>query len=118
MDGLRDNDARFEIEYNKEPEDIDEAVYHAVNFMQTKHRSASEAPTDRKFKRYARRMSEDSERLGDEQVSDADVGNDRALRVPVKAEQVQKKKSFKQSTKTDQSETTPETQSESMKVLT
>ena len=118
MDGLRDNDARFEIEYNKEPEDIDEAVYHAVNFMQTKHRSASEAPTDRKFKRYARRMSEDSERLGDEQVSDADVENDRALRVPVKAEQVQKKKSFKQSTKTDQSKTTPETQSESMKVLT
>ena len=118
LDGLRDNDARFEIEYNKEPEDIDEAVYHAVNFMQTKHRSASEAPTDRKFKRYARRMSEDSESSGDEQVSDAEVENDHALRVPVKAEQVQKKKSFRPSTKTDQSETTPETQSESMKVLT
>ena len=59
-------------------------------------------------------MSEDSESLGDEQVSDANVDHDHALRVPVKAEQVQKKKSFKQSTKTDQSETAPE----SMKVLT
>ena len=39
FDGLRDSDARFEIEYNKEPEDIDEAMYHAVNFVQTKHRS-------------------------------------------------------------------------------
>ena len=104
MDGLRDNDARFEIQYNKEPEDIDEAVYQAVNFMQTKHRSVSEAPN--------------SKSSGDEQVSDADVENDRALSVPVKAEQVQKKKSFKQSTKTDQSETIHETQSESMKVLT
>ena len=78
----------------------------------------SEAPTDWKFKRYARRMSEDSESLGDEQVSDADVENDLALRVPVKAERVQKKTCFRQSTKIDQSETTPETQSESMKVLT
>ena len=39
LDGLRDNDTRFEIEYNKEPEDIDEAVYHAVNFIQTRRRS-------------------------------------------------------------------------------
>ena len=52
-----------------------------------------------------------------EQVSDVNVENDHALRVPVKANQVQKKKSFRQSTKADQSETTPEAQSESMKVL-
>ena len=58
--------------------------------MQTKHRCVSQAPTDRKFKRYARRMSEDSESLGDEQVSDVNVENDHALRVPVKANQVQK----------------------------
>ena len=42
LDGLRDSDARFEIEYNKEPEDIDEAVYHTVNFVQTKHRGSTE----------------------------------------------------------------------------
>ena len=36
LDGLKDNDARFEIEYNKEPEYIDQAVYHAVNFLQTR----------------------------------------------------------------------------------
>ena len=35
LDGLRDSDARFEVEYNKEPENIDETVYHAVNFAQT-----------------------------------------------------------------------------------
>ena len=28
LDGLRDSDARFEVEYNKEPENIDEAVFH------------------------------------------------------------------------------------------
>ena len=27
LDGMRDNEARFEIEYHKEPDDIDEAVY-------------------------------------------------------------------------------------------
>ena len=33
LDGMRDSEARFEIEYHKEPVDIDEAVYHAVNFI-------------------------------------------------------------------------------------
>ena len=36
LDGMRDNEARFEIEYHKEPDDIDEAVYHAVNFIHTR----------------------------------------------------------------------------------
>ena len=31
LDGLKDHEARFEVEYHKEPEDIDEAVYHVVN---------------------------------------------------------------------------------------
>lgn len=57
IDGLRDNDARFEIEYNKEPEDIDEAVYHAVNFLQTKRRSNPDAFLDKKFKRFAGRAA-------------------------------------------------------------
>ena len=35
LDGLRDSDARFEVEHNKEPENIDEAAYHVVNFVQT-----------------------------------------------------------------------------------
>ena len=60
LDGLRDNDARFEIEYNKEPEDIDEAVYHAVNFLQTRRRSNPDAFADKKFKKFARRATDES----------------------------------------------------------
>ena len=33
LDGMQDNEAFFEIYYHKEPDDIDEAVYHAVNFI-------------------------------------------------------------------------------------
>ena len=36
LDGLRDEDARFEIEFHKEPETIDEAMFHTVNFVQTR----------------------------------------------------------------------------------
>jgi hypothetical protein len=34
---LRDDEIRFEIEFHKEPETIDEAVYHVVNFIQTRN---------------------------------------------------------------------------------
>ena len=54
---MRDAGARFEIEYNKEPEDIDEAVYHVVNFVQTRHRSSTDVVSDRRNKKYARRMT-------------------------------------------------------------
>ena len=37
LDGLRDDDVRFEVEYHKEPETIDEAVFHVVNFIQTRN---------------------------------------------------------------------------------
>ena len=56
LDGLRDSEARFEIEYNKEPDDIDEAVYHAVNFIQTRRRSSDDSYQDKKAKRYASRQ--------------------------------------------------------------
>ena len=59
LDGLRDNDARFEIEYNKEPEDIDEAVYQSVNFIQTR-RSNPDTFMEKKFKKFARRAKEDN----------------------------------------------------------
>ena len=59
LDGLRDNDARFEIEYNKEPEDIDKTVYHAVNFIQTRRRSNPDTFMEKKFKEFARRATEE-----------------------------------------------------------
>ena len=48
---LHDSDAQFEVKYTKEPENIDEAMYHVVNFVQTKHRGIQEGHTDRKFKK-------------------------------------------------------------------
>ncbi|MEW8547165.1 MAG: hypothetical protein AB2693_26945, partial [Candidatus Thiodiazotropha sp.] len=57
LDGLRDSEARFEIEFHKEPEDIDEAVYHAVNFIQTRRRSSHETYAEKKAKKYARRAN-------------------------------------------------------------
>ena len=36
LDGWKDHEACFEIEFHKEPNDLDEAVYHAINFIQTK----------------------------------------------------------------------------------
>ena len=39
LDGLMDDRARFQVEYVKEPKDIDDAVYEMVNFMETRRRS-------------------------------------------------------------------------------
>ena len=36
LEGLLDNELKFELEFNKEPANIDEAVYYAVNYMQIK----------------------------------------------------------------------------------
>lgn len=34
LDGLLDEDIRFEVEYLKEPENIDKAVFHVLNMIQ------------------------------------------------------------------------------------
>ncbi|KAH3842278.1 hypothetical protein DPMN_115775 [Dreissena polymorpha] len=34
LDGLLDQDARFEVEFNKEPTNIEDAVFYAVSFLQ------------------------------------------------------------------------------------
>ena len=36
-DGLRDDEIRFMVEYSKEPETIDEAVFQVVNLIQTRN---------------------------------------------------------------------------------
>lgn len=55
LDGLRDEEARFEVEFHKEPTAIDEAVFHVVNFIQTKSRNDNE----RRAQRGARRTTDD-----------------------------------------------------------
>jgi hypothetical protein len=54
LDGLLDQDTKFEVEYHKEPKDIDEAVYHVVNLIQTKGGSRH----DRQGRHSARRAYE------------------------------------------------------------
>ena len=82
---MKDNETRFEIEFHKEPDDIDEAVYHAVNFIQTGRRSSVESQGEKRFKRYVRRTSPeyDSQSEG-ETVYETDEEDNRALRVPAK----------------------------------
>ena len=119
LDGLRDEEARFEIEFHKEPEDIDKAVYHAVNYIQSKRRS--ESYLDKKAKKYARRTSEEND-SGDELPEtwyDTD-DHKQAKRVPVTRDENPKKKAqgqrFESKPLTTAQKSTPET--ESMKVLT
>ena len=118
LDGLRDADARFEIEYNKEPEDIDEAVYHAVNFVQTRHRSSTDVVSDRRNKKYARRMNSSSDSSDDNSdlEDDGEMIN-RAYRVPNDTEKGQSRRQKVTEQKKGLSEQTPSSQTESMNVL-
>ena len=42
LDGLLDDTTRCQVEYVKEPHDIDDAVYEVVNFVETRKRSSSD----------------------------------------------------------------------------
>ena len=88
LDVLRDSDAYFEMEYNKEPEDI----HNAVNVMQTKHRGYADWSSDRKFKRYARRSKLEDDSSAGEESQDEGEELDRACRLPAKSDTAQKKK--------------------------
>ncbi len=60
LDGLRDDNASFHVEYIKEPDDIEEAVSEVLNFLETRRRP--EVPGDvKKPKRAARVSAEDSD---------------------------------------------------------
>ena len=45
LDGIQDDATRFQVEYNKEPHDIDEAVFDVINCQETKKRSLTEDKT-------------------------------------------------------------------------
>ena len=119
LDGMRDSEARFEIEYHKEPDDIDEAVYHAVNFIQTRRRSSKVAFGDKKFKKYVRRanLECDSPSESEEQGETVDE-QDRVYRVPASTERPQSKKLSRTGQPTEQAETKVNAPEDSMKVLT
>ena len=55
FDGLYDQKARFQVEYVKEPRDIDEAVYQVIDFQETRnHHLYNEGNGDRRGKKHAR----------------------------------------------------------------
>ena len=45
LDGIQDDATRFQVEYNKEPHDIDEAVFDVINCQETKKRTFTEDKT-------------------------------------------------------------------------
>ena len=45
LDGIQDDATRFQVEYNKEPRDIDEAVFDVINCQETKKRTFTEDKT-------------------------------------------------------------------------
>ena len=100
---MKDHEARFEIEFHKEPDDIDQAVYHAVNFIQTKRRNSSDYYNDRKLKKYARRTGQDSD-FEDSEIEQQEDRDDYeyALRLPTKGETFQKRKPQKVEQRTEQ----------------
>lgn len=92
LNGLKDFDARFEVEYPKEPEDIDGAVYHVVNFIQTRRRNYSDTYADRKSKKFARRASHVSDMDNSQIEHEEDVDECKyIMRLPAQGEAYQKK---------------------------
>ena len=119
LDGMHDSEARFEIEYHKEPIDIDQAVYHAVNFIQTRRRSAYEVSGDRRPKRYARRTSSEYNGMSEEETFvEEEQEEEHAYRVPAKQEASQIKKNLRKDLRTEQTTEQSKAQVDSMKVLT
>ena len=82
LNGLKNEEARFEVEYNKEPTNINEAVFHVVNYIQTR-KSTHDTYSDKKYKKYVRRTSVESS-----EDEDSTVENDyeHAYRLNLKPE--------------------------------
>jgi len=76
LDGLREENTRFYVEYVKEPADIDEAVSEVINFMETKRRPDEENIEGRKRSRNYRLQMDEGNSSSDEA---------RISRVPEKA---------------------------------
>ena len=117
LDGMRDNEARFKIEYHKEPDDIDEAVYHAVNFIHTRRRNFHESH-EKRFKKYARRTSLEYDGSSDEEETyETAVEDNRALRIPAKTGKPPLKKPNRTSQQVEQTDSNATCQNDSTKVL-
>ena len=88
LSGLQDEAARFHIEFIKDPEDIDHAVFETVNFLETRRRQPRK-DLDGKSRRPTRMVKYDEMRdemvqPSDDDYVDDDSGDDRIARAPVR----------------------------------
>lgn len=63
----------LKLNIKQEPKDIDETVYHEVNFVQTKYRGPTDGSSGRKFKRYVRKSRLGKDSSGDESHNESEV---------------------------------------------
>ena len=69
LDGLKDADAAFQVEYIKEPIDIDEAVYEVVNYIESHQKDGRESGEQRRGRKAARVVRENSDRDEEDRVA-------------------------------------------------
>ncbi|KAH3782985.1 hypothetical protein DPMN_160911 [Dreissena polymorpha] len=84
------------IEFIKEPEDIDEAVYHVVNYIQTRNRHQFHDDRNRKFVRRAGSSGSENEIDYEVIETDNEHTSKHAYRVPNKGQQKQFKSENKE----------------------
>ena len=85
MDGLVDEKVHFHIEYIKEPSNIDQAVYEAVNFQETKWKPSNTDSQERRSRRPTRmvrpqEVHEETESSGED--TDGEQPTGRLTRMP------------------------------------
>ena len=108
----------MKLEFHKEPNDIDEAVYHAGIFIQTRRRSTYERNSERHFKKYTRRVNQEFDHQNDdEETTETEEKDNHAYRIPGKADKHLPGKIHRTGQQTDQTHGKSTEQADSMKVL-
>lgn len=90
LDGLSDSKASFQVEYVKEPETIEEAVFQVASFLQSKNHLVKDQFQDRKQKKPTRLVRPS---ISDSNISDADKSAESADDVQIA--RVQTKQNWK-----------------------
>lgn len=86
FDGLQDQDVSFQVEYVKEPSDIDEAVYQVVNYLDA-HKKSERGDDSRKIRKTIRMVRADD--TDDEE-------EERVARLPSKSKPTENKSESKE----------------------
>jgi hypothetical protein len=73
LDGLLDERTQMQVEYVKEPADIDQAVYEVVNYLETRKRGKKDRDKSRAPIRMVRPTTDDSDTDGSDGDSDYDT---------------------------------------------